>query len=185
MGRSTVTELMNKGKSENAYNNSGIKTPAQWMDFFNDALNDLVDDLNLTKTFTVTHDGAAREYDLPDDFYSVFILNDQSNGRVAVRRNYDANGGYWVMYKGSKYVIDLWKYTSAQTFNGVYQRYATKLTDVGNNPEVPDVGEKALIYYALGKALRNNNQVGQAKEMDEKYEAERLKIRNAAARARA
>lgn len=187
MGRSTVQQLITKGKNENGYNNSGLSSDNQWKDYFEDALNDLVDDLNLTETFTVPFDPvtSAREYDLPADFYTVFVLNEANGSRVPARRNYDAYQGYWVLNKGSKYIIDLWKYTSKQTFTGVYQRYAKALTETADFPEVPNVGEKALIYYAIGKALKNNNQLGQAQEYERFYEAERLKIRNAAARARA
>lgn len=187
MGRSTTQELIAKGKNENKYNNSGITSDGTWVDFFNDALADLVDDVGLTDTFTIDFDPAVseREYDLPSDFYGMFLLTDSRDSQVACRRNYNAQGGYWILNKGDALVIDLWKYTSPQTFKGVYFKYPAKLTGAtGEFPQVPSVGERALIYYALSKALRNNAQTGDAAEMEAKYEEERKKIRTAAAKAR-
>ena len=187
MGKSTAAQLIAKGQAENAYNNSGITSPSTWLDFFNDALRDLVDDLNIQEVLpTITHDGTVREHDLPTDYYSLVLFNDANNNRIVQRRNYDQQypAGYWVLNKGSKYVIDLYNFSFAQTFTGLYVRYAADLASTSDTPEVPSVGEKALIYYAISKALNNNNQMGQAKEYEGKYESERLKIRTAASRAR-
>lgn len=187
MGVSTVNQLIAKGQAENAYNNSGIASPNTWLDFFNDALRDLVDDLNIQEVLpTITHDGLIRERDLPADYYSLILFNDGSNNRIVQRRNYDQQypPGYWVLYKGSKYVLDLYNFSFAQTFTGLYQRYAKALSSTNDTPEVPSVGERALVYYAISKALANNNQMGQAQEYEKKYEAERLKIRTAASHAR-
>lgn len=187
MGISSVAKLIALGKSENGYNNSGIASDNTWLDFFNSALNDLVDDLNLEEVLpTITHDGLVREHDLPADYYSLILFNDGNGNRIVQRRNYDQQypPGYWVLYKGSKYVIDLYNFSSAQTFKGLYQRYAKALSSTTDTPEIPSVGERALVYYAISKALYNNNQMGQAQEYEKKYEGERLKIRTAASRAR-
>lgn len=184
MGASTVAQLIAKGQKENAYNNSGISSNEDWYGFFNDALRDLVDDLRIEKVSTITFVTTTREYDLPADYYAMGIVYDSSFNPQVKRRNYAQRhpAGYWIFYRGSAHVIDLYSYTSNQTLNYTYMAYPTAITATTDSPEVPSVGEKALIYYALSKALRNNNQVGQAKEMEEKYEAERLKIRTAAAR---
>lgn len=189
MGRSTTQQLITKGQNENGYNNSGIDTPAKWVDFFNDALADLVDDIGLTEHLTINFVAGTREYDLPEDFFSLDSLNDASNCPVRKRRSYDQRypSGYWIIDQGDVFVIDLHEFTSAQTFTGEYVRYPAVLT-VGaiqtEKPQVPTVDEKALIYYAIAKALRNNNQIGQAQDYEALYEAERKKIRNAAAQAR-
>lgn len=193
MGRSTVQQLINKGKGENGYNNAGITSDDKWVDFFNAALNDLADDLNLVETFSIVFNGTTRENDLPADYFSIIELYEANGNPVRERRVYGSasNGfqiGYWILYKGDKYVIDLFKYNAVQTFTGLYQRYALALTSdaagLAKSPQVPTVGEMALPYYAISKALKNNNQLGQAQEYEKKYEAERLKIRNAASRAR-
>lgn len=187
MGASTAAQLITKGQAENGYNNSGIATSNAWLDFFNDALRDLVDELNIQEVLpTITHDGTTREHDLPTNYFSLILFNDGNGNRIVQRRNYDQQypAGYWVLNKGSKYVIDLYNFSFAQTFTGLYQRYATTLLTTADTPEIPSVGEKALVYYAISKALYNNNQMGQAKEYESKYEAERLKIRTAASRAR-
>jgi hypothetical protein len=187
MGASTTAQLITKGRSENGYNNSGIAGNSQWVDFFNDALRDLVEDLGIEQTGTIAFVVATREYDLPDDYYSIAIMNDGTRSRVSKRRNYDQEWpeGYWIFNRGGNYVIDLYNFMSAQTFTFTYQAYAPELV-LGNitteHPSVPSVGEKALIYYAVSKALRNNNQIGQAQDYERLYEGERKKIRNAAAR---
>jgi hypothetical protein len=184
MGTSTVAQLIAKGKAENSYNNSGISSDSQWWDFFNDALRDLVEDINIVKALSLTFDGSAREIDLPSDYYNVVELYEANGTPVCKRRIYGSplnysQQGYFVMYRGSKWVIDLYYYTVAQTLTGLYVSYPTVITGTGVTPEIPAVGEKALIYYALEKALRNNNQVGMADEMKGNYERERKKIRAA------
>lgn len=183
MGRSTAAQLIAKGKAENSYNNSGIKTDAQWLDFFNDALRDLVDDLGIRKMGTIAYD-TEREYPLADDYYYLLSMNDANNNRVAKRRNYDQQypEGYWIFYRGGSHVIDLYRYSAAQTFTYLYQAYPAELADTNATPEVPSVGEKALVYYAIAKSLRNNSHADEAREYEGLYERERLKIRTAAAR---
>lgn len=182
---STVAQLIARAKAENKYNNSAISSDAQWWDFFNEALRDLVDDLGIVKTYNISFVDGTREYDLPSDYFALIILNDGTNRRVVKRRHYDQQypAGYWVFNRGSSYVIDLYDFGStAQTFTIMYQAYATAITGTSDTPAIPQVAEKALIYFAVMKALANNNQLGQAQEYERKYEEERKKIRNAAAR---
>lgn len=189
MGRSSVAQLIAKAKAENAYNNSGIKTDAQFFDFFNDALSDLVEDIGLQETLPdVTFVVGTREYDLPDDFFSLFVFYEavttNNNERVVKRRNYDQEypPGYWILNKGTGWVLDLYYYTSSKTFTGLYIRYPALLTKVTDFPEVQTVGERALIYYAIWKACMNNNESNIGLTYKGLYEDERKKIRNAAAR---
>lgn len=187
MGISTAAQLIAKGQAENGYNNSGISSPNTWLDFFNDALRDLVDDLNIVDVLpALTYTAGVREVDLPTDYYSIVDLFDGNGTPVTERRNYMQSypAGYMVMYRGSKFVIDLYNYMSSQSFTGLYQRYAKAIAVTGDSPEVPTIGERALVYYAISKALYNNNQMGQGQEYEQKYERERLKIRTAAARSR-
>ena len=193
MGRSTVTELIARGKNQNDYNNTGIDTDGKWVDYFNDALQDLVSDINLTGTLQVSFVNGTREYNLPADFFELTELWDGFGCLVPKRRFYDqiygsfynTPQGYYIRFEGSGYTIDLYQYNSNQTFNGIYNRYPAKLSEsvLTANPEVPTVGENALTYYAISKSLRANNQPGQAIAMEQKYEQERKKIRDAAARA--
>lgn len=187
MGASTVAQLIAKGKAENGYNNSGISTDNQWIDFFNDALRDLVDDLGIEKVTTINFTTGTREYDLPEDYFMLSELRDGFKRPVPKRRYYDQEypSGYWLFNRGSNYVIDLYNYQSSQTFTMLYQAYAPALVPSNKNterPAVPSVGEKSLIYYAISKALRNNSQIGMAQDYEALYEKERMKIRNAVAR---
>lgn len=187
MGASTVAQLIAQGKAENGYNNTGITANDQWVSFFNDALRDLVDDVGIEKVGTLSFTTNQREYDMPTDFYSLIIMNDSTNKRVVKRRHYDQESppGYWIFYRGDRHVMDLYNYSFDQTFTYVYQAYPEELLLSNINtqrPQVPSVGEKALIYYAISKALRNNNEIGQAQDYEALYERERMKIRNAAAK---
>lgn len=184
MGASTVADLIAKGKAQNAYNNSGIKTDSVWLGHFNDALRDLTDDLNIEDSADLVYDGTTSAMDLPDGYYEYVQLNTDSGSPVCKRRSFkDRSFGYFIQYRGSKWVLDIQGY-SAQTFELIYNRYATELTATANNPEIPTTGEMALVYYAIEKGLRNNNQVGQANEIQAQYERERKKIRTAIARGR-
>lgn len=194
MGRSSVNALIARGMNRNDYNNTGIDTPAKWVDAFNAALGDMVNDLNITDTLTIPFVNGTREYDLPDDFFEIRELWDQFNCPSTKRRYYDQQlygfypqylEGYFVLFKGGKYVIDLYPYNTDQTFQGIYVRYPALLSisNLDALPEVPTVGEDALIDYAVMIALRNNNQLAQAKTVQQDYEAGRKKIRDAAARA--
>lgn len=184
MGASTVETLIARGQNQNEYNQTGIDSSGKWVDFFNDALQDLADDLLILEPISITLVANQREYDLPDDFLQLHTFTDNSYP-VNKRRLYEDTWcqGYWIMNKGSKYVIDLVNFSGTVTLNGLYQRYPALIsTDLTVKPEVPTMGENALIYYAIAKSLRNNNFPGQAQEVEGKYERERQKIRNAAYR---
>lgn len=194
MGRSTVQELITRGMNMNDYNNTAIDSTGKWLDAFNAALQDLVEDINLSNTVTINFIPGTREYDLPDDFFEMQELNDNNFLMPVPRRqHYNISGGnwsnwiqgFWILNKGTNYVLDLFDYTSAQTFTALYTRYPVKLDitlTTSQKPEVPTIGEDALLYYAISRALRNNNQPGQAQDVERKYEFERRKIRDAAQR---
>lgn len=186
MGASTVAQLISRGKAENSYNNSGIKSDSQWIDFFNDALRDLVDDLDLEKVVTIPFMVGTREYDMPVDYHAFVLLTEPTGYPLVKRRNYNQEWpvGYWMFNRGSGYVMDLFNFSSPQNFVLTYQAYAEELAEAQKGTQkaqVPSVGEKALIYYAIMKGLRNNSQP-EADKYESLYEAERKKIRNAAAR---
>lgn len=188
MGRSTTAQLIARGKAENSYNNSGITNDVQWIDFFNDALSDLVDDLGLNDTETITVLADTNEYALPSDYYHAILLFDNTTSTpYPKRRNYNAftSPGYWVINRGEEIVMDLRQIPVGRVLTLSFQKYPTLLTESAKNtqtPEIPSAGEKALIYYAIAKALRNNSHMAESKEYERLYEAERLKIRTASVR---
>jgi len=190
MGRSTVFDLIARGMNRNEYNQTGIDTPAKWIDAFNAALQDLTEDIGLEASTTILFDPSQREYTLPDDYFEVKEMYDGFGCPVNKRRLYDYNywfpQGYYILNKGANYVIDLFDYNSAQTFTLLYIRYPAQLALADYQilkPEVPTIGEDALIEYAIMIALRNNNQLGQAQVVEERYERLRKKIRDARYRA--
>lgn len=196
MGRSTVAALIARGQNENRYNNVGIasQSNAKWIDWFNAALQDLASDINLTADLSISFVQGTREYDLPADFMEIRELWDGFGCATTKRRYYDqiygfyynTPEGYYVRFVGDKYTIDLYQYNSDQVFNGIYIRYPALLTVADQStqvPEVPTIGENALIYYAISKAMDANNQRGQAQSYMGMYEQERKKIRDAAGRA--
>lgn len=192
MGRSTVSELISKLRNRNDYNNTAVDTDAKVIEGFNAALQDLSSDLNLTEQISIPFVTGTREYDLPDDFLDIYELRDGFGLIVEPRRFYsEVYGygyrypqGYFILNKGINYVIDLFEYTSDQTFSGLYKRYPATLSvaNLTDRPEVPTIGEDALIEYAIMIALRNNNQLGQAQIIEQRYEALRKKIRDVAQR---
>lgn len=194
MGRSTVQDLIARGQNRNDYNNTGIDSNAKWVDAFNSALQDLVNDIALTDQFFINFVQGTREYDLPSDFYELRELWDAFNLPSFKRRFYDQNQfgffpadvqGYFILFRGVNYTIDLYPYNTTQTFRGIYVRYP-RLLSVGEltaQPEVPTIGEDALIDYAIMTALRNNNLIGEANKIEVKYERNRKKIQDAVARA--
>ena len=189
MGISTAQQLIERAKNFNEYNNSGVSSTAKWVDFMNSALIEMVDDLSLEEFVTIEHIPGQRTYDLPSDYYSLVLLNDNTtNNRLAIRRHYDQKYpyGYWVVDKGDKHQIDL-LYTSPSTLTLLYKRYP-KLIELSNiasqKPEVPTAGETALCYKAVKFALLNNNQIGQAEYFEKLYKDERANIKTATARAR-
>ncbi len=196
MGRSSVAALIARGQNRNEYNNTGIDTNSKWVDAFNAALQDLVSDINIIEPLQIPFVDGTREYALPADFFELQELWDGFGCPSSKRRYYDQilNGfyptslqGYYIIFKGSGYFIDLYQYSASQTFNGVYIRYpalVTLGTDIAQQfPEVPTIGEDALIDYAIATALKNNNLLGQAATVMNDYESGRKKIRDAAARA--
>lgn len=189
MGDATVRQLINRAKNMNGYNNSGIATDAVWVDFFNAALVEMTDDLNLEETYIINFVPGTREYDLPSNFYALSVIFDQNGSAVAMRRNYNQRypAGYWVLNKGDRRVLDLYEYTQPLTFNLLYRRYPKPLTysDIATQkPEVPTAGEIALCYKAIYFACLNNNQIGQAEFFDSLYQKERVNIKTAVSRAR-
>jgi hypothetical protein len=189
MGRSTVSQLISRAQAMNAYNNSGVASNAVWCDFFNAALTEMTENLNLETNYEINVVVGTRLYDLPDDYYSLTLINDQNNTRLVKRRNYDQRypAGYWIFDRGSKHEIDLYEYTSPMTVTLVYQRYPEQLVSTNiatQKPEVPTAGETALCYKAISNALKNNNQLGQSQHYDNLYKEEILKVRTATTRAR-
>lgn len=189
MGRSTVEQLINRAKAMNDYNNSGISSNAQWVDFFNAALIEMVDDLSLEAEAAINFDPSVRLYDLPEDYYGIIMLLDENGRRILKRRHYehDYPAGYWIFDRGSHFQIDLAGFNSPQTMVLVYIRYPEQL-DLAQirtqRPEVPTSGETALCYKAIKFALLNNNIPGQADYYESLYRRERYNVRNAAVRAR-
>lgn len=192
MGRSTVAELITSGQAQNSYNNSGINTNALWIDAFNRALRDLVEDIGLVGSTTIDYITGTTEYDLPSDFFEVNQVVDAGNYPIRKRQfeiePYPCANSYYIKDIGSVYKIVFDERNSDETLTINYIRYPALLSVanyLSQKPEVPTVGEDALIFFALDKALRNNNQPGQAQEMEQKYERERKKIRDAKYRAMA
>lgn len=191
MGRNTVAALIARGKNRNDYNNSGIDTDGKWVDAFNAALQDLAIDINLTGQLTISYVSGTSQYDLPDDFIELRELRDGFSCPITKRRYYDQNSffrfpqGYFILFNGTNYVIDISDFNANQTLSGIYTRYPAALdpTNTTQIPEIPTIGEDALIDYAVMISLRNNNQLGQASSVQQEYETGRKKIRDAAARA--
>lgn len=189
MGRSTVQQLIQRAQNMNSYNNNGIETQNAWIDFFNDALQSMVDDLDIHEETTLVFNPSQKQYDLPDDYYALRIIEDTIRKETLVqKRNYNQRYpyGYWVIDKGSKHVIDI-TYDNATTFNLYYQRYPEQLTLAQidtQKPEVPTIGETALCYKAIYYACLNNNQIEQATYFDDLYKRERANIKTASVRAR-
>lgn len=190
MGRSTIQTLIARGQSWNSYNNTGIDSNGLWLDAFNAALADLVEDIGLVGTTTISYVNGTTTYDLPDDYFEVTQVLD-SGGYPIFKRQYETEpfpcfNSYFIKDIGTNYQIVFDDRNSTETLTVNYIRYPTLLliTQLSTQrPEVPTVGEDALIYYAISKALRNNNQIGQAMQVDQDYERERRKIRDAKYRA--
>lgn len=187
MGRSTVQQLIQRAKNMNEYNNSGVSNDTIWVDHFNAALVEMVDDLDLQQPFTIAYTPLQRSYTLPDDYYSLLLLTTQNKQRINERRDYDEQSpGYWVMDKGSHHEADIiFSYPTELT--ALYQRYPAQLEvsqKETQKPEIPTAGETALCYKAVYFSLLNNNQPGQAKYFDDLYQKERANVRMAVAKAK-
>lgn len=192
MGRSTVAELIARGQNWNSYNNTGIGTSALWIDAFNSALKDLVEDIGLKGTSTISYVNGTTSYDLPDDFFEAVQVVD--SGQYPIwKREYELEpfacyNSYYIKDIGSNYQVVFDDRNTTETLTLSYIRYPALLAIANvstQKPEVPTIGEDALIYYAISRSLRNNNQSGMAAEMESKYEYERKKIRDAKYRAAA
>lgn len=192
IGRSTVAELIARGQATNSYNNTGIATNALWIDAFNAALQNLVEDIGLIGQKTIDYVNGTTTYDLPADFFEVMQLVD-SGGYPIKKRQYEVEpfpcfNSYFIKNTGANYQVVFDDRNSNETLTISYIRYPEVLA-VANistqQPEIPTTGEDALIYYAISRSLRNNNQQGQAQEIEGKYEQERKRIRDAKYRAMA
>lgn len=193
MGRSTVQELIARGRNQNDYNNTGIQNNAQWVDFFNSALQDLASDIDIRTTATINYDGVTTDYDLPEDYVEIVELYDQFSTPISKRRLYNDywlerfyDQGFYIYWAGSGYKIRLIEFTGPQVFTMFYTRLPAKLSvsAITDKPEVPAPGEDALIYYAVAKSLANNNLLGQSMNVMGQYEAQRKNIRDVIARAK-
>lgn len=194
MGRSTVNQLIQRAKNMNEYNNSGVASDVVWLDFFNEALTSMVDDLGIEESYSITCDPAVTSYDLPEDYYQVLSIVDSANNELSTFKDFgfnidggrSYNVGYLVKNKGAQQAIEL-KHIQPESMTVHYIRYPETLllADVTTQkPEVPTVGETALCYKAVSHALKNNNQLGQAQYFEELYAAEVSKVNKATTRAR-
>jgi hypothetical protein len=189
MGRSTVRQLIQRAKNMNEYNNSGVSNDVAWLDHFNTALVEMVDDLNLEETFEINYTLNQQAYDLPEDYYSLILLNDKAtNQRLTQKRHYDQiyPPGYWVLDKGDRHVVEI-TYNTPTTFIAFYERYPRPLefSEIETQkPEIPTAGETALCYKAISHALRNNNQLGQAQYYDALFKEQLSTIKTASTRGR-
>ncbi|MBB6731887.1 hypothetical protein [Cohnella zeiphila] len=193
MGRTPISGLIARGQNQNSYNNSGIDTPAKWVDSFNAALQDLVQDIGLRAMVEIPYVPGTTSYQLPDDFFEVEQVWDNFWCRFYPRQDIDpaiwnyGPYGFDISFDGTHHNIDFGTDISSTTFRVYYIRYPALLTTSNINvdtPEVPTIGENALILYAIAKGLRNNNQPGQATNLEQMYENERKKIRDEAQRRR-
>jgi hypothetical protein len=188
MGRSTVAQLIQRAKNLNQYNNSGVDSDAMWVDHFNAALVEMVDNLDLQETFTIAYTKDTQLYTLPDDYYALLLLIDSKNQPITQKRNYNQSypNGYWILDKGDHFDIDI-SYNTDDMLTILYNRYPKELifADIQTQkPEVPTTGETSLCYLAISKALQNNNQLGQAQYYDGLYKSELANIRIATNRAK-
>ncbi|PLR84661.1 hypothetical protein CVD25_01100 [Bacillus canaveralius] len=186
MGISTVNQLIQRAKSMNEYNNSGVANDSVWIDFFNIALMSMVNDLKIEAETAITHSKTTKEQDLPTGFFSVLYVLDQDGEEVepyyldtfSIDSHPSLSAGYLIKNKGSKTVIEF-RNLAEQTYTLAYIRYPEKLAASSQVPEVPTIGETALCYKAIGLALENNNQPG-AQDFEDRYNLEVMKIQKAA-----
>lgn len=192
MGRSTVAELIARGQAWNSYNNTGIDSNSLWLDAFNSALKDLVEDIGLVGSTTISYVNGTLSYDLPADFFEVMQVVDSSNYPISKRQfelePFPFFNSYFIKDVGANYQIVFDDRMGNETLTVSYIRYPALLVISTINvqrPEVPTIGEDALINYAISRALRNNNQLGQAGTIAQDYERNRKQIRDAKYRAMA
>lgn len=189
MGRSTVSQLIQRAQSMNEYDNHAVANDSVWVSHFNSALSDMAEDLKIDEVMTIAYVNSQDEYDLPDDFYSLIIVNDQNNRRIAKLRHMDqvSPPGYWIVNRGDKFTILLKGFYGGETFTIRYTRYPALLDEAQKDtqkPEVPNIAEDALCYRAVSRALYNNNQIGKAQYFEGLYRGELGKIHTANSRAR-
>jgi hypothetical protein len=189
MGRSTVAQLITRAKNMNEYDNHGVANDSIWVMHFNSALSEMTEYLNIDEKTEINYIYGQDEYELPDDFYSMIIVNDRSNQRIAKLRHMDQQSpaGYWVVNRGDKFKILLKGFYGNETLTIRYTRYPALLDEAQKDtqhPEVPNIAEDALCYKAIMNALLNNNQVGKAQAFDGMYRNELAKINIANNRAR-
>lgn len=194
MGRSTVNQLIQRAKNMNEYNNSGVTSDVVWIDFFNEALSSMVEELAIEESYYITCNPVVNSYDLPEDYYQLVSIVDSLNNELTTFRdngfNIDGtrtyNPGYTIKNKGNKQIVEL-QYLQPESIKVSYLRYPATLlfSDItSQKPEVPTVGETALCYKAISHALKNNNQLGQAQYFEDLYTLELGKINRASFRAR-
>ncbi|MEN2765775.1 hypothetical protein [Ornithinibacillus xuwenensis] len=150
-----------------------------WIDFFNEALFSMVEDLEINEDISIEFIDGVNEYDLPENYYSLVELKDEQNQLIPAYRNngIDISGsqtyrpGYEIMQRGSKFVITFPLMKAPRTFQLRYIRYPNQLSlaNEGDKPEIPTVAETALCYKAISFALMNNNQYGQSQFVDDMF----------------
>lgn len=186
MGRSTVSQLINRAKNRNEYDNHGVSNDAIWVDHFNSALVEMAEDLKIDETIPITIEPDQEQYELPSDFYSLVSVIDGNNRRLSKLRQLEhPSRGYWVINRGDTFQIVLRNVDGVVTVH--YTRYPEMLEESQistQRPEVPNVAEDALVYKAITHALMNNNQIGKAQAFDGLYRRELAKINTANTRAR-
>lgn len=194
MGISTVSQLVQRAKSMNEYNNSGVANDSVWVDFFNEALMSLVEDLNILEEVQITINPSLKSYDLPENYYGLIHVTNSLNNELSPYKDYgfslegtrSYSPGYDIKNKGFKYVIEF-PYIQPETLTVTYIRYPTKLEfsqRESQKPEIPTSGESALCYKAISNALKNNNQLGQAQYYDSLFREQMGIVRTANLRAR-
>lgn len=194
MGNSTVQQLINRARSFNAYNNSGIESDISWHDFMNEALQSMADVLQLQETHEIQHTQNTIDYDLPADYYAIeTLLNSDyeevpasNDSRISVSEGKKYDFGYRLKNKGLSYGIELINLPD-DTYKLHYFRYpkVLLLSEISTQkPEVPTISETALCYKTAHFACLNNNEVNQAQYFEERFQRELITIRRAAARSR-
>ena len=190
IGRRTIAELIASGQNTNSYNNTAIDSISLWVDAFNAGLKDLVEDIGLTAQIAINYVNGTTTYDLPDDYFEVMQIVDSGQYPIWKRQHeiepFPCFNSYFVKDIGTNYQIVFDDRNATETLTLSYMRYPALLTVAAyltQKPEIPTIGEDALIDYAISRALRNNNQLGQSVTINQEYERGRKKIRDAKYRA--
>lgn len=194
IGRSSIGQLINRAKNINEYNNHAVQNNSVWVDFFNEALGSMVEELDIRDDSTIEFVKGTKQYDLPEDYFSVVEIIDDQDQYV---RPFKDNGinidgertlrpGYKIENKGSKYIIEFPHIEPPRTLTIEYVRYPALLTinDLNVKPEIPTANEMALCYKAVHFALSNNNQIGQAQYYNELFTQEMQRVDRVSFKAR-